>query len=181
MSDDIWRKIPANAVDPWTSEGMHALLGPGRGFQQDAPGSSRVAMPSYSPLAFPLDFAAGTVPAGIPVAERSYGSSTCRRPNVTPIPGMLQEWKKHAERGTAGLFNWLSEKPAPLMYPDPNVCLDRCAIGSPGYMAEFCRAHTTLGSPNARRCWQAVEDLEAGDKDACNGRCRAMQHNWGRK
>jgi hypothetical protein len=42
-------------------------------------------------------------------ARYGFGSPPIPRPGFTPVPpGIFDEWRKHAERGLAGLFDWYS-------------------------------------------------------------------------
>jgi len=66
---------------------------------------------------------------------------------------------------------------APAMLFPVSQCLDRCAMGSPELMRQFCHAHTLEGTRNRLRCMQAVTDLEAGNIEDCKNRCRAIANN----
>jgi hypothetical protein len=42
-------------------------------------------------------------------ARYGFGSSAFPRPGFTPVPpGIFDEWRRHAERGLTGLFDWYS-------------------------------------------------------------------------
>jgi hypothetical protein len=67
---------------------------------------------------------------------------------------------------------------APTNFFPLSKCLDICSMGNVTEMEKFCRAYTVEGTPNARRCWKAVVDLQAGNIAKCKNRCRAIAKNW---
>lgn len=71
-------------------------------------------------------------------------------------------------------------RPTPTNLFPLEKCLDYCAMGSPELMEIFCRTYTQEGSANRERCWQAANDLRAGNEESCKNRCRAIQTNWGK-
>jgi hypothetical protein len=64
---------------------------------------------------------------------------------------------------------------------DLNRCLNTCAMGNVSEMEKFCRAHTAEGTPERELCWEGVADLEAGDTDSCESRCRGIPNRIQRR
>jgi hypothetical protein len=183
MADNFWSRIPANAIDPWTSATIRSLMGAQYGRPAGQVGLEGDAVASAEGLSSRGSGGAndgGSPFAPIQIADAGAYGADSRRWNVTPAPGIFDEWKRNAIKSLAPLFEASPQNPAPSMYFPVDICLDKCAQGRPEGMAEFCRAYTIPDSSNARRCWQGVEDLRRGNSDACEGRCRAMQHNWGK-
>ena len=89
----------------------------------------------------------------------------------------------HTQNTLSRLWNLLFPgvcRPAPTNLFPFEKCLDYCAMGSPQLMEIFCRTYTQEGTPNRERCWEAANDLRAGNEESCKNRCRAIQENWGK-
>jgi hypothetical protein len=133
--------------------------------------------------AMAFDFADDASAPPLPILIGGVGRLGAGRSgrNLTPSPDVFrpfQPWKDQMTHGLKEMYDSLTQKPAPSMLFPVEKCLDTCEMGSPEAMAKFCRGYAYPGTPNARRCWEGVQDLEAGNIGACQGRCRAIQHNW---
>jgi len=90
MTDDLWSRIPADAVNPWDAGAMRSLIGTQFGYdavRSDGPYSARVPMPAVR------DAFSRSIPvAGLLRAGRSRG--------FTPVPlDGFEEWGRHFSRG----------------------------------------------------------------------------------
>lgn len=181
MADNFWSRIPANAIDPWTSATIRSLMGTQYGRpagQVELDGDA-----AASGEGLPFRGSGGANGGGSPfvpiqIADAGAHGPDSRRRNVTLWPGVFDEWKRNAIKSLAPLFEASPQNPAPSMYFPFGKCMDTCDMGDPEEMAKFCRGYTTSDTPNASRCWRGVEDLRSGNIPACKGRCRAIQENW---
>jgi RHS repeat-associated protein len=116
--------------------------------------------------------------------ELEFPNLSRRSPSLPP--DVFSEWRRYAEPGMRGLWNFIlslcppsgaPSRPFPL-FP-LSKCLDYCVMGSPEQMLKFCQKYTVPGTRNAQRCFSAVTDLEAGDSPSCENKCRAISENWG--
>ena len=99
------------------------------------------------------------------------------RPGFTPVPpGVFDEWRKNAEAGIKGLWNFCRKAigSGGGSGDDHERCL-RAASGSTGDWERFCRSisdgmmSNTVGGETAKRaCWSKTYESERNKKNWCD-------------